>query len=253
MGNPWIWRAEVSCLRESKLACFSEVGPLNPSREVELGMAATHKGALTVTEMDRLDALLKAMQKPVSSLEMLDGFLTALQLSPRPTPDLMVVRALLTAKSRLDHPLVGSQEDAREYLDLVLRHRSHLQSTLAQRHIYLTVLHERPPRKAAVAAWCTGFVRGLNEHKDDWRPLLRQHRTSRWIAPICRMGGGGAHWLSETSRMPPTLAVAGSERLQIIVCLSRLTLEILFGGSGSRPKLSDEPGPSFREKPSRLN
>lgn len=181
---------------------------------------------MNAEELMRLDTLLNAMRKPLSSVEMLDGFLVALQLCPKPSFDLELIRLLLGKRSRLDHPLLRSPKDAIEFLELTLRHRSNIRAALSQNNVYLTVLHQLPPRNSATKAWCTGFAKALQEDQEHWRPHLRNKRVARWIAPIYQIGDGKISLCPELHKMPPRRPGEEPEHLQIILCLNRLRLEL---------------------------
>lgn len=226
-------------------------------------MKAAADCTLTVSELRQLDVFLRAAQRTFPNIEMLDGYLTALELCLKETSDLEVVRVVLTSRCALDHPTLNSPQVAAEFLELLLRHRAMLRSTIGKRKTYLTVLHELPPHKAAVRAWCKGFVKALNERKDHWQSILQQDEAAKWLAPICRRGNGSASWLSEISKMPPTTSGVSDERLQIILCVNQLAMELSASSAHTRDQVNVVAGVSpkpaagsswpFSDKPSRLN
>jgi uncharacterized protein len=139
---------------------------------------------LTGEEMRWLSGLLSSRQMPPSamSLEMLDGYLTALTIGPAVVSPATWLPAVWGMEDD-PAPTWDTPEQAEYTLGLMTKHANAIAARC------LADAPHRPLIDAfnmAVAGeeWADGFLHGLDSHEAAWEPLLADPRADRLLGPI---------------------------------------------------------------------
>jgi uncharacterized protein len=151
---------------------------------------------LADAELEALDRLLQTLPAAAMNVEVLDGYLTALALSPVPVAG----RASATWMPAVwggDGPPAGpfdSQRQRKKAALLVLR----------QLHAVDRALREDPDRWEPVFSvatdgdgteladaedWCIGFLQGVALDAEAWEPLFDGPETGHLLVPVALLGG----------------------------------------------------------------
>jgi uncharacterized protein len=145
---------------------------------------AAKAARLTTDERDWLAGFLASPQVPDStmSLEMLDGFFTALVIGPELVPPSEYFPVIWGADNG-SGPDWDSPEQAQHAFNLLAKHRN----AIAARRLAST---EHCPMidNFGIAMpgeeWADGFVAGIEMRKDAWGPMFDDHRTDQLVMPI---------------------------------------------------------------------
>ena len=153
---------------------------------------------LSDDELQALDELLAAL--PVDgamNIEGMDGYLTALLVSPQPLSSLRTAAWLpaVWGGDGADHAPFPSGRQHKRAMVLVLRHLQHLACTLrdtpdAWEPIFSVA--ETPERELADAQdWCTGFLQAVDLAPEAWGPWFDEDELGAALVPIALLGGDG--------------------------------------------------------------
>src|ERR1700730_13824735 len=139
---------------------------------------------LTDAEFERLSGILGRFDnKQPMNLEQLDGFLAALICGPeivRPSEYLPVI---FGSDMVLDDSF-GSQSVLQDFLSLIMRHWNVIADTLDSGGVFLPLLLEDENGISRANDWATGFLRGMEFHKETWAALLNDEDHGGWLVPI---------------------------------------------------------------------
>lgn len=135
---------------------------------------------LTEAEMDELESLLAsdAVPEDCMSLEMLDGYLAAVVLSPKPLPTADWLPGVWSDTEAL--PEGGGVQ---RLLALVLRYHDEVAETLGAPDGWEPFCYAPDEMDESVRLgdeWMTGFELGLELWDEDWRDELDAHDAETW-------------------------------------------------------------------------
>ena len=174
---------------------------------------------LSDDELQDLDELLADL--PVDeamNIEALDGYLSALLLSPVPLASLSGADWLPTIWGGGD-PFASGKQRKRLVL-LVLRHLHSLAVQIGERPqewepIY-SVAEDGDQQLVDAEDWCVGFMMAVDLQAEAWAPLFENIKTAAALAPIALLGGdegqlnpeeraklADLHWRDALSREVP--------------------------------------------------
>lgn len=109
-------------------------------------------------EYDTLDDLLAAIGEQAMDVSMLEGFLTALVIGPRPAgPETWL-------------PAVYGGDGPDAATALILRHYQYMQKWMSQDPGSFEPIYECGGAWT-VEAWCAGFLKGVELNAESWAPL----------------------------------------------------------------------------------
>lgn len=153
---------------------------------------------LSDAELQQLDQLLASLPDEALTLEALDGYLSALLLSPVPLASLPGDAWLPTVWGGGDPFPSGKQRKKLQLL--VLRHLRALDAELGSAHWQplFSLLEGGDQEWVDAEDWCTGFMLGVDLAGDAWEPLFEQQ--AQRLAPIALLGG------DESQQDPEALA-----------------------------------------------
>jgi uncharacterized protein len=169
---------------------------------------------LTDAEFERLSAVLRRFDntRPMN-LEQLDGFLAALICGPeivRPSEYLPVI----CGDDMVLEDSFDAQPVLQDFLSLIRRHWNVIADTLQSGHVFLPLLLEDDRGVTTANDWATGFVRGIEFHKEQWAALLADEEHGGWLVPIFAL----AHEHDPDPEMRPYKeAISAEEREKLIV------------------------------------
>jgi uncharacterized protein len=139
---------------------------------------------LTDAEYDCLAGVLNRFHGECAmNLEQLDGFFAALICSPdhvHPSEYLPEI----WGGEMADEDAFSSQQQLKDFLDLVMRHWRVIADTLQSGDVYLPVLLEDDEGVAHANDWAQGFMRGMELRREDWGELLNDEDHGGWLVPI---------------------------------------------------------------------
>jgi len=139
---------------------------------------------LTDAELERLSRIPGRFDnKQPMNLEQLDGFLAALICGPeivRPSEYLPVIYG----SDMVLEDSFGSQSVLQDFLSLIMRHWNVIADTLHSGDVFLPLLLEDDRGVTTANDWATGFLRGMEFHKEQWAALLADEEHGGWLLPI---------------------------------------------------------------------
>ena len=139
---------------------------------------------LTEAELERVSALLERFDtKPSMNLEQLDGFFAALISGPRivPPSDYLPV---ICGDEMVLQDTVNAQPVLQDFLSLIMRHWNVIAETLHSGEVFLPLLLQEENGITHANDWATGFLRGMEFHKEEWATLLADEEHGGWLVPI---------------------------------------------------------------------
>ena len=151
---------------------------------------------LSTTELDQLDEFLAdpALEETSMDVAVLDGYLTALLISPRlVVPEVWLARVWDMENAKVKPKFAGAQEVARMQ-DLIMRHYDALAVTFANAEPILEPVFQRGAQWG-VSEWCAGFLLGTSFDRDTWAALMEQR--GEWFAALHVLGMGDEEEIEE--------------------------------------------------------
>jgi len=139
---------------------------------------------LTDAEFERLSGVLGRFDnKRPMNLEQLDGFFAALICGPVNVPPSEYLPVILGDDMVLEDTLDG-QAVLQDFLSLLMRHWNIIADTLQSDEVYLPLLLQDENGITPANDWATGFLRGMEFHKQQWAALLGDEEHGGWLVPI---------------------------------------------------------------------
>ncbi len=139
---------------------------------------------LTDAEYDRLSSVLSRFRdERAMNLEELDGFFAALICGPSPV-DPSEYLPEIWGGEMADEEAFSSEQQRKDFLDLIMRHWGVVASTLQSGDIFLPLLLEDDHGIALANDWAQGFMRGMELRREDWVDLLDDEEHGGWLVPI---------------------------------------------------------------------
>ena len=146
------------------------------------------------------------------NFEKLDGFLAALICSPeivRPSEYLPVI----CGDDMVLEESFGAQSVLQDFLSLIMRHWNFVADTLHSGDVFLPLLLEDRNGISHANDWATGFLRGMEFHKEQSAALLADEEHGGWLVPILAL----AHEHDPDPERPYKEAISAEDREKLIV------------------------------------
>ncbi|MBM6583917.1 UPF0149 family protein [Microvirga sp. BT689] len=138
---------------------------------------------LTEAEYDRLSSVLSRFRdEHAMNLEVLDGFFAALICGPAVVPPSDYLPEIWGGEMA-DEEAFSSQEQLKDFLDLLMRHWNVVADTLQSGDVHLPLLLEDEHGIALANDWAQGFMRGMALRREDWADLLDDEDHGGWLVP----------------------------------------------------------------------
>src|SRR3954453_15614149 len=140
---------------------------------------------LTDAEYDRLAGTLNRFHgEGAMNLEQLDGFSAALICGPDRVHPSEYLPEIWGGSDMADEEAFASQQQLKDFLDLVMRHWNAIAETLQSGEVHLPLLLEDDQGMTHANDWAQGFLRGMALRRADWGELLKDEDEGGWIIPI---------------------------------------------------------------------
>jgi uncharacterized protein len=151
---------------------------------------------LSQDELTHLESFLASDLTPedcMSSLEMIDGYMTALVIGPEEVPSERWITYLLNPEKQ-QKDVFGSEEEAREIGSLLERHiwgianqfRSDAEGFLPIYEMFSYGSEEE--RELAVEEWALGFILGMELCHEAWQPMFGHEESAMLAGPVFVLG-----------------------------------------------------------------
>jgi uncharacterized protein len=152
-----------------------------------IGSNAKIDGALTAEEFEELDDFLSSADIQDSSMDVstLDGFLTAIAISPRLVPPSVWLPWVWDMDDAENAPEFESEQHVNQIMSLIMRHYNTLVHTFnCSPDTFKAIFWEN--RQWGAAEWCEGFLLGTQMDAEIWALLFAGQ--PKWFAPFMRFG-----------------------------------------------------------------
>src|SRR5271169_4693880 len=139
---------------------------------------------LTGAEFERLSGVLRRFEnKRLMNLEQLDGFFAALICGRVNVPPSEYLPVILADDMVLEDTF-NAQSVLQDFLSLIMRHWNVIAETLHSGEVFLPLLLQDENGITHANDWATGFLRGMEFHKQQWAALLGDEEHGGWLVPI---------------------------------------------------------------------
>ncbi|AOS83698.1 hypothetical protein BIU88_05770 [Chlorobaculum limnaeum] len=151
---------------------------------------------LSEEELNMLEAFLASPEAPeecMNSLEMIDGFLTAIVIGPEVVPEHRWIKYMLDPEN-LRENLFNSPEDEAQITELLNRHVNAIDAQFENEPegflpIYeMFSYSEEEERQIAIEEWALGFILGMELCHEAWQPLFSDESTAMLAGPLFVLG-----------------------------------------------------------------
>ncbi|NTW51627.1 MAG: YecA family protein [Chlorobiaceae bacterium] len=151
---------------------------------------------LAQEELTQLETFLTSDQTPedcMSSLEMIDGYMTAIVLGPETVDEKQWIPYLLNPEKQ-QHDIFNSPEQAEEITGLLMRHISAIALQFeSEPEEFLPIYEmfsysEDDERELAIEEWALGFILGMELAHEAWQPLFADEESAMLAGPLFILG-----------------------------------------------------------------
>ncbi len=144
---------------------------------------------LSNTELDGLDEFLAAPALEETSMDVavLDGYLTAILLSPRLVMPSVWLARIWDMENGRRTPKFADPDETAHVLGLITRHYHALAAEIAKDTPALVPVFLRGAQWG-VSEWCAGFLLGTAFDRDTWAALMEEQ--PEWFTPLNVLGLG---------------------------------------------------------------
>jgi uncharacterized protein len=139
---------------------------------------------LTDAELDRLGDFLKSCKGgKAMNLEELDGFFAALIAGPEPVMPSEYNREVFGGEMS-EVVEFANLDEAREVLNLMMRHWNKIASTLYKGETHVPMIFEDENGELHGNDWARGFMRGMHMRHDGWAELVNDEKYGGSLIPM---------------------------------------------------------------------
>lgn len=138
---------------------------------------------LTDAELATLDAFLDRAGGEIGTIEMLDGFFTALVVGPEPIMPSGYLPSILGDPADPDSAGFATMEEAQAILSLLMRHWNHLAGTLSAGGYWDPLVAEDEADHPG-SDWAKGFLAGVDLARAAWSPYINDEQRAGALVPI---------------------------------------------------------------------
>jgi len=134
-----------------------------------------------------------APEECMNSLEMIDGYLTAIVIGPEVVPEHRWIKYLLDPENQQDS-LFQSPEDEARITDLLSRHVTAIDTQFENDpEAFLPIYEmfsysEEEEREIAIEEWALGFILGMELSHEAWQPLFSDEASAMLAGPLFVLG-----------------------------------------------------------------
>lgn len=144
---------------------------------------------LSSTELDVLDEFLAlpALEETSMDVAVLDGYLSAILLSPRLVMPALWLARIWDMEGARKKPTFKNEDESAHILALITRHYHTLAEQFTQDPPALVPVFLRGAQWG-VSEWCAGFLLGTAFDRDTWAALMEEQ--PEWFTPLNVLGIG---------------------------------------------------------------
>lgn len=151
---------------------------------------------LSQEELTELETFLTSDKTPeecMSSLEMIDGYMTALVIGPEMVAQYRWIQYLLDPENKQEKIFDTPEEEA-EITDILLRHSSAIAAQFESNPEEFLPIYEmfsygeEEERELAIEEWALGFILGMELSHEAWQPLFAAEETAMLAGPLFILG-----------------------------------------------------------------
>ncbi|NTU53521.1 MAG: UPF0149 family protein [Chlorobiaceae bacterium] len=151
---------------------------------------------LSQEELTELEIFLTSDKTPeecMSSLEMIDGYMTALVIGPEMVAQYRWIQYLLDPENKQEK-IFNSPEEEAEITSLLLRHVSAIEAQFENDPEAFVPIYEMfsysedDERELAIEEWALGFILGMELSHEAWQPLFATEATAMLAGPLFILG-----------------------------------------------------------------
>lgn len=140
--------------------------------------------SLTEAQLDRLDDFLEGCKSgKAMNLEELDGFFAALIAGPKAVMPSEYNREVFGGDLS-EAVEFASLDQAKEILELLMRHWNTIAGTLLKGEPHIPLLLEDENGVAHGNDWASGFMRGMHMRHDGWAELVNDEKHGTCLIPM---------------------------------------------------------------------
>ena len=128
-------------------------------------------------------------EESFSSMEMVDGFMTALAVGPEAVDSDIWISYILN-QEKSDEPCYYSEEDANKIKELLVRHMSSIAMLFHSDADGFIPMFERikyankKEKDLAIENWALGFTMGIELIHESWKPLFTDEESGMLAMPM---------------------------------------------------------------------
>jgi len=136
-------------------------------------------------ELDEIEQFLaRAKGGAIANAEVLDGFLTALVISPEVVMPSEYMQVIISGETEEDDLVFENIEEAEHFYELVVRHWNAINGTFRKGEIYMPVLAEDDDGIVSGNDWAKGFLKGAQLRFDPWAEIFDDEEHGGVLVPI---------------------------------------------------------------------
>jgi len=151
---------------------------------------------LSQEELNELEGFLvsdKTSEECMSSLEMIDGYMTALVIGPELVPQPRWIQYMIDPDNKQEQ-LFESTEAEESITGLLFRHASAIAAQFETNPEEFLPLYEMfgygepEEREIAIEEWALGFILGMELSHEAWQPLFDEESSAMLAGPLFILG-----------------------------------------------------------------
>ncbi len=140
---------------------------------------------LSDEDFDQLERMLsRKLGGKIANLETLDGFLTALVISPELVRPTEFVPVILTGDTEDDDLVFESGKDVEQFYDVLMRYWNEINRTFRSGDVYMPYLVEDDEGNVSGNDWAKGFLAGTQLQPDAWAGIINDEERAGPFVPI---------------------------------------------------------------------
>lgn len=140
---------------------------------------------LSDSDLDRLESFLaRVAGGDIPNVEAFDGFITALAVCPELVPPSEFLAVLQSGASEDDDLTFEDEEEAEEFVSLVMRHWSAVNATFARDEPHMGVFLEDEAGVSLGNDWAKGFQRATHLRSAVWGKIVNDEARGGGMIPI---------------------------------------------------------------------
>lgn len=151
---------------------------------------------LSQEELNELEGFLSSDKTPeecMPSLEMIDGYMTALVIGPEMVPQFRWIQYMIDPENKQEKIFETPEQEA-AITALLLRHAGAIAEQFESNPEEFLPIYEmfgygeEEEREIAIEEWALGFILGMELSHEAWEPLFANENTAMLAGPLFILG-----------------------------------------------------------------